>query len=238
MKLILCIEDELDVLDNNRKAFEDAGYAVLAAANLEQARELLSRQTPDAIVLDIMLPDGLGLDLLQELRSGKTTVSDPGTNYALRITNYELSKIPVILLTAWDKPYDVARGLRLGANDYLSKPFEYEVLLARVETMFRNVEQMPLRIAYGKLSFDISSGQAFAGDVDLVLKPKEYSLLLYFVQNARKIMDAEELYQKVWNAPLGGDKNALQATISALRKKITPHGYDIDMVRGKGYYFE
>ena len=218
-KLILCIEDELDVLDNNRKAFEDAGYTVLVAANLEQARELLSRQTPDAIVLDIMLPDGLGLDLLKEIR--------------------ELgSKVPIIMLTAWDKPYDVARGLRLGANDYLSKPFEYEVLLARVEAMFRNVEQMPMRITYGKLSFDISSGQAFADDVDLVLKPKEYSLLLYFVQNACKIMDAEELYQKVWNAPLLSDKNTLQATISALRKKINPHGYDIDMVRGMGYFFE
>ena len=219
MKLILCVEDELDVLDNNRKAFEDAGYAVLTAANLEQARALLSTQTPDAIVLDIMLPDGLGLDLLQELR--------------------ELgNKVPVILLTAWDKPYDVARGLRLGANDYLSKPFEYEVLLARVEAMFRNVEQIPPRITYGKLFFDISSGQAFADNVDLALKPKEYSLLLFFVQNVRRIMDAEELYQKVWNAPLGGDKNALQANISTLRKKIGHTGCDIHNVQGKGYCFE
>ena len=238
MKLILCVEDELDVLDNNRKAFEDAGYDVLTAVNLEQARELLSTQTPDAIVLDIMLPDGLGLDFLQELRTGKTTVSNPRTKYALRISNHEFSKVPVILLTAWDKPYDVARGLRLGANDYLSKPFAYEVLLARVEAMFRNVEQIPRRITYGKLSFDISSGQAYANEVELTLKPKEYSLLLLFVQNARRVMDAEELYRKVWNAPLLGDKNTLQATISALRRKITSYGYDIDMIRGKGYYFE
>ena len=218
-KLILCVEDELDVLDNNRKAFEDAGYAVLTATNLEQTRELLSKHTPDAIVLDIMLPDGLGLDFLKEIRE-------------------QGSKVPVILLTAWDKPYDVARGLRLGANDYLSKPFEYEVLLARTEAMFRNVEQMPQRITYGRLSFNISGGQAFAGDVDLMLKPKEYLLFLFFVKNARRIISAEELYRNVWNAPLSGDKNALQANISALRKKIIPHGYDINIVRGKGYCFE
>ena len=219
MKLILCVEDELDVLENNRKAFEDAGYAVLTAANLEQARGLLEKQTPDAIVLDIMLPDGLGLDLLSEIR-------------------VRGSKVPVIMLTAWDKPYDVARGLRLGANDYLAKPFAYEELLARVETMFRNVEQMPERFAHGKLSFAVVSGQAFMDGIDLKLTPKEYALLLLFAQNPRKIMDAEELYRKVWSAPFAGDKNTLQATISALRKKISLYGHDINMVRGKGYYFE
>ena len=219
MKLILCVEDELDVLDNNRKAFEDAGYAVLIASNLEQTRELLKKQTPDAIVLDIMLPDGLGLDFLSEIRG-------------------QGSKVPVIILTAWDKPYDVARGLKLGANDYLSKPFAYEELLARVENMFRNVEQMPERFAYGKLSFTVVSGQVFMDGADLGLTPKEYALLLLFAQNPLKIMNAEELYQKVWSAPLAGDKNTLQATISALRKKIGLSGHDINMVRGKGYFFE
>lgn len=219
MKTILCVEDEPHILENNHKALADNGYNVLTAERIAEARERLARQTPDAIILDIMLPDGLGLDLLTELRAGD-------------------SKIPILLLTAWGKPSDVARGLKLGANDYLSKPFDYEVLIARVETMFRNVEQLPERLAYGKLSFDVLSGQAFADGVDLVLKPKEYALLLLFAQNPRKILEADELYKKVWKTPLAGDKNTLQATISSLRKKINIHGFDINILRGKGYYFE
>ena len=219
MKLILCVEDEWQVLENNRLAFADAGYSVLTAENLSQAREQLSKHKPDAIVLDIMLPDGLGLDLLTEIREQGNT-------------------IPVIMLTAWDKPYDVARGLRAGANDYLSKPFEYEELLARVETMFRNVEQMPKRINYKELAFNIPSGQALFRGKDLVLTPKEYALLLLLAQNERKIISAEEIYQTVWNASTLGDKNSLRATLSSLRKKIEHTGYDIYNIQGKGYYFE
>jgi DNA-binding response OmpR family regulator len=218
MKLILCVEDEPGVLENNRKAFTDAGYAVLTAESLAKAREYLASQTPDAIVLDIMLPDGLGLDLLTEIRE-------------------KGGRVPVIMLTAWDKPSDVARGLRLGANDYLSKPFAYEVLLARVETMFRNVEQMPERITRGTFSIDVLSSRALLNGEDLRLKPTEFSLLLVLVQNEGRAMSAADLYKKAWNLPLTRDKNALYTAISKLRKRIEPAGYDILLDRSDGYYF-
>jgi DNA-binding response OmpR family regulator len=219
MKLILCVEDERRVLENNRKALNDSGYEVLTAENLAEAREYLSKRQPDAIVLDIMLPDGLGLELLTELRSGG-------------------SKIPVLLLTAWDKPADVARGLRLGANDYLSKPFEYEVLLARTEAMFRNVEQMPERLTYGAFTFDITSGQAFMNGADLLLTQKEFAMLVLFMQNVDRVMKAEYIYEKIWGQKMNEDAGAVKHQVSNLRKKLKGSGYTVSSTRGEGYCFE
>jgi len=218
MKLILCVEDEIHVLENNRKAFTDAGYAVLTAENLAQAREHLQKQAPDAIVLDIMLPDGLGLDFLTEIRA-------------------QGNKTPVILLTAWDKPYDVARGLRLGANDYLSKPFAYEVLLARVETMFRNVEQMPEQITRGPLTIDVFSGLAFLHGIDMLLTQKDLALLLLFTKHEGRSLSADYLYEKVWSRPMAEDPQAVKSAVSRLRKKLVGSGYTIRTKRGEGYCF-
>lgn len=221
MKTILCVEDEIHILENNRKALEDNGYAVLTAENLSEARKLLGSQSVDAIILDIMLPDGSGLDLLKELRESG-------------------SKIPIFMLTAWGKPSDIARGLREGANDYLSKPFDYEVLIARIEAMFRNLEQLPERITYGAFSFDISTGQAFLNGADMLLTQKEFALLLLFVQNENRVMRAEYLYEKVWNTPMNKDSQALRRHISALRKKFKEADllYDISVVYGEGYKFK
>lgn len=219
MKLILCVEDELQVLENNRKAFKDAGYRVLTAENLAQAREQLAKQRPDAIVLDIMLPDGLGLELLSELRAAG-------------------NKVPVLILTAWDKPYDMARGLRAGANDYLSKPFEYEVLLARVEAMFRSVEQVPERVARGAISLDVVSMQAFLDGKDMLLTNKEFALLLLFAQRENRYMRAGFLYERIWGRAMEGDARAVKYHISRLRKKLEGSGYTISSARGEGYCFE
>jgi len=221
MKIILCVEDEPHILDNNRKALADNGYTVLTAVNLAEARECLSKQIPDAIILDIMLPDGSGLDLLKELRTRG-------------------SKIPVLMLTAWGKPSDVARGLREGANDYMSKPFNYEVLLARIEVMFRNVEQVPERVTRGALTLDVSTGQAFLNDEDILLTQKEFSLLLLFVQNENRVMSAEYLYEKVWHSTMNKDKQTVQRHISALRQKLSNGNfpYSINVIYGEGYKFE
>jgi DNA-binding response OmpR family regulator len=220
MRLILCVEDEVQVLENNRKAFTDAGYSVITAENLAQAREQLATHAPDAIVLDIMLPDGLGLDWLAEIRK-------------------QGNKIPVIMLTAWDKPYDKARGLRLGANDYLGKPFEYDELLARVEVMFRNVEQIPEKITRGLLTLNPVSGQAFLSGVDLLLAKKEFALLLFFVQNENRDVSAEYLYEKVWGQDMNDDNNPVKISVSRLRKKIENSGYTINFDKDMdGYRFE
>ncbi|GHS99222.1 DNA-binding response regulator [Synergistales bacterium] len=218
MKNILVVEDEHDILRNHCDFLRKHGYAVSPAENLAQAHEHLSRQTLDAIVLDIMLPDGSGLDLLTELRAAG-------------------SKIPIIMLTAWGEPQDVSNGLRLGANDYLSKPFDYEVLLARVEAMFRNVEQMPEVIMEGPFRLDVVAGIAFMDGSDMLLTQKEFALLLMFVQNKGRAMSAEYLYEKIWVSPMTEDDGAVKNTVYRLRKKLSGSEYFIRADRGEGYRF-
>ncbi len=218
MKTVLLVEDELDILENHRRFFEEEGYRVLLAATYAKAREHLARETPGAIVLDIMLPDGNGLDLLSELRAAG-------------------SRIPIIMLTAWGKSRDVARGLRLGANDYMSKPFTYEVLKARVDAMFRNVEQIPETISRGGLRLDILSGQAFLNGEDLNLVQKEFALLTLFVQNEGRALGAPCLYEKVWGQPMGKNDGSLRKQILNLRKKLEGGGCVISPKYSDGYRF-
>jgi DNA-binding response OmpR family regulator len=219
MKTLLLVEDELNILENNRRFFEGEGYSVLLAGNLARAREHLAREAPGAIVLDIMLPDGNGLDLLKELR-------ETG------------SKIPIIMLTAWNKSSDVARGLKLGANDYVSKPFTYEVLQARMEAMFRNVGQVPDLVEKGPLKLDMIASQAFLNGLDMLLTQKEFSLLLLFAQNEGRMLGAEYLYEKAWGQPMNEDANKVRAQISRLRKKLSGSGYTIAVEYGEGYRLE
>jgi DNA-binding response OmpR family regulator len=221
MRTILCVEDELKILNNNRVALTRAGYAVLAAGDLASAREHLLRYHPDAIVLDIMLPDGNGLDFLRELREAG-------------------SKIPVIMLTAWGENADVARGLRAGANDYLGKPFDYEVLLARVEALFRNAETVPGVIEKGPLTLKVKTARANIRGKDMLLKPKEFALLLELAENEGRVISAERLYETVWEAPMAGDNRTLKKHVSILRKRLEDEGsgYTISAVYGEGYRFE
>jgi DNA-binding response OmpR family regulator len=219
MKTILCVEDEPYVLENNRKTFEDSGYHVLTAENIAQARAHLSIRAPDAVVLDIMLPDGNGIDFLKELREAG-------------------SRVPIIMLTAWHKNADIARGLRAGANDHLGKPFEYDVLLARVEAMFRNVGEVPGLVEKGPLKLDVIANQAFLDGADMLLTQKEFSLLLLFSQNEGRMLSTEYLYEKVWGKPMNEDANTVRFQISRLRKKLIGSGYAIAAEYGEGYRFE
>jgi len=215
---VLLVEDNEEINHTNSRALKLRGYEVFAALTLAEARERISQVKPDIILLDITLPDGSGLDFLAGLR--------------------ETSHIPVILLTAKGMLSDKLTGFEYGADDYLPKPYDYEELMARVDALLGRAAKMPERIVYKELVFDIPSGQALLRGKDLGLKPNEYKLLLFFAQNENKIMSAEELYQKVWNAPLAGNTSALRTCLSSLRSKIQPFGYDIYNIQSKGYYIE
>lgn len=219
MRTVLCVEDDIQILRNNRDALTESGYAVLTAETLSRAREHLSKETPDAVLLDIMLPDGNGLDLLAELRAAG-------------------SRIPVVMLTAWGEPKDVSRGYKLGATAYLSKPFDYEALLAAIEGIFGNIEQVPEIIEKGALRLDVSASEAFVGDEDLLLTPKQFSLLLHFIQREGQTVTAEYLYGKIWGKSLNNDTSALKNVVYQLRKKLAGSGYTVTAERGEGYCFE
>ncbi|MDR1589329.1 MAG: response regulator transcription factor [Oscillospiraceae bacterium] len=217
---ILLVEDNKKIMRGNKRMFEWEGYAIDAAATLGEAHAAIDESRPDAIVLDIMLPDGSGLEFMRELRGGSK------------------SGIPVLLLTGLAGQEDVVRGLTLGGDDYLTKPYDFPVLLARVEALLRRSAQVPEKIAKGRLTLDVTAGAAALDGRDLLLTQKEFALLLCFVQNEERFLSPEYLYEKVWKAPMTGDSGAVRKTVSTMRGKIRGSGWTVDWSKGEGYCFE
>ncbi len=175
--------------------------------------------TYDAIVLDIMLPGVNGYTICKTLReAGNWT--------------------PILILTAKDGEYDEAEGLDLGADDYLTKPFSYVVLVARLRALLRRGSpERPSVIELGDLSVDPAVRQVRRGDVDIALTAKEFSVLEYLARRAGEVVSKAEILDHVWDDAFDGDSNVVEVYVSALRRKIdTPFGrHGIVTARGAGY---
>lgn len=215
---LLLVEDNPRIQLANKDMLELLGYEVALAMDLAGARACLAASTPDVVVLDIMLPDGSGLDLLGEL--------------------HRRGGIPVLMLTALATAEDTVRGLSLGADDYLAKPYAYPVLAARVEALLRRARQVPERLACGRLSLDLAAGVATLDGADLLLTQKEFALLLIFIQKEGLFVGAEYLYEKAWKQPMLGNSQALKKTVFNLRRKLEHSGWRIEWSRGEGYCFQ
>jgi DNA-binding response OmpR family regulator len=214
---ILLVEDNELIQQNNKAVLERNGYTVRLAMSLAEARKELAGSLPDAVILDITLPDGNGIDFLKELR--------------------RTSQIPVLLLTAMGGTENTAAGLDAGSDDYLAKPYNPVELRARVDALMRRAARVPETVVKGPLSLNPTTGQAFLNGADLTLTQREFALLMFLAQCEGKTISAETIYEKAWGAPMAGDKNTLQATVSALRKKIKASGYGVAGLRGQGYVF-
>lgn len=219
---VLLVEDNENILEINGEALRMEGYAVQTATTLGQARACMAGIPPDVLVLDIMLPDGSGLDFCAEVRQSFTA--------------------PILFLTCRNEKEDIIAGLKTGGDDYLTKPYHIDELVTRVGALLRRVRldrqsHQPRLLTFGALTLDVVAMQATLNGVDLLLTQKEFSLLLYLVQNKDKVLTADELYKKVWNMPMGEDKRALQIRVSALRAKLAGSGVKIVNEYGKGYRF-
>ena len=216
---VLLVEDNTELNDNNARALKMLGYDVYGALTLAAARGFLAGNDPDIILLDVILPDGDGMDFCGEIRGS--------------------TRAHILFLTAKTEQADILRGLALGGDDYITKPFHPKELHARAEAVMRrrSMSMAEQIIKKGALTLDVVAAQAYVEGTDLLLRPREFALLLLLAQNEGEIMDAETLYEKAWGRPLAGDRNTLQVTVSKIRKKIAPAGYDIAGVRGKGYVF-
>jgi len=203
---------------NNKKILQRRGYIIKQAYSLAEARKIIEGEPPGAIVLDIHLPDGSGLDFLHELRKTST--------------------VPVLMLTAMGTPQDIVRGLEVGGDDYLTKPYELPVFLMRVKALLRRASLIPEMISIGAIKIETSSNRAYMNNADMGLSQKEVSLLEQFIQNQGKAINAERLYEKVWGQKMVGDDGSLKNAISKLRKKLEGSGYTITASRGEGYCFE
>ncbi len=223
---ILLVEDDPNILRTNRRILEREGFRVISAATLREARELLSGAEPDALVLDIRLPDGSGLSFCQEIR--------PTTS------------APVLFLTAMDEKSEIIEGLVAGGNDYITKPYDVDEFLARVKAqlrlaqMNRQAAEASKTIRRGPLTLDTVAMRAYLHGEDMLLSAREFSVLLYLVKNEGKTLPAEQIYEGAWNQPMAGNASALWKCISRLKGKLSGCEKEISLMsfRNQGYVLE
>ena len=215
---LLMIEDEPIIQTNNKKLLERRGYRVRQAFTLKEAQEIIDEEIPKCITLDLQMPDGDGLDFLAELRK-KTNV-------------------PVLILTSRGTHQDIIKGLESGGDDYLPKPYDLQVFLARLTNLMRRAALVPESISVGPISLDLIASRAFLKGEDLRLQQKEFALLKIFAQRPGKIISSDYLYEKVWGWRNPDSDNSLKVTVSKLRSHLANTGYTITAARGEGYSLE
>jgi len=216
--VIMLIEDSADILKINRLAFEMAGYSVLTAMTLAKAESQLAKIAPDAMILDIMLPDGSGLDFCKSLREG---------SHRLCLEKSSLSGIPVLFLTCLDEEEQVIHGLDIGGDEYITKPYRVGELVSRVGALLRRIDKERKKasrptalIKIGSLRIDTNAQRAYVDGEDILLKPREFALLLYLTKNTGQRYTAEQLYDEIWGLSPEGDIRTVQSHIYSLRKKL------------------
>ena len=216
---VLVVEDAKDMNCLIVKTLTRAGYSVDGCYNGEEALDFLAGAEYDAILLDVMMPKLDGYALLEKLRSqGMDT--------------------PVLFLTARDAISDRVKGLDLGADDYLVKPFDFEELLARIRAMTRKKSGKKSNVfTLGDLQVDAQSHTVTRGGKEINLLPKEFTILEYMIRNQGTVLSREQLENQIWNYERSGSSNNIDVYISKLRKKIDGEGQSrlLHTIRGVGW---
>ena len=218
-KRILLVDDEPLILKGLKYTLEQEGYETDSAMDGEEALEKFAAQPCDLILLDVMLPKLDGLSVCQRIR--------------------EHSNVPIIMLTARESEEDQLTGLTNGADNYITKPFRLRVLKAHMDVLLkRNNRAAAGEIEAGKLRLEQASQRAFADEVPLNLTPKEFALLLYFVQNRDLVLTREVILDAVWGFDYQGDIRTVDTLVKQLRKKLPDSCPYIQSIYGVGYRFE
>jgi DNA-binding response OmpR family regulator len=229
---ILVVEDDRTLLDVLSYNLEKEGYEVLGAGDGINALEIARSNKPDLLILDVMLPGLDGFEICRILRNEMT--------------------VPILMLTAKVEEIDKIVGLELGADDYMTKPFSFRELLARVRALLRRVEisaheaisgtdAVPSSIKIGELTVNFSSYQAYLLDKELALNHREFALLAFLVKNRGQTFTREQLLEKVWGYDYTGDTRTVDVHIRWVRQKIEADPANpqwLLTVRGVGYKFK
>ncbi len=220
MHRILVVDDEPNIADVISMALRYEGFAVESAADGKHALKAVKTFNPHLIVLDIMLPDMEGFEVAERLGAERGTV-------------------PIIFLTARDATADKLRGLTTGGDDYVTKPFSLEELIARIRTILRRAglnEPSSTRLMFDDLELDEETREVFRAGKPIELSATEYRLLHFLMLNPRRALTRAQILDRVWEYDFGGDARVLETYISYLRKKLNPHGPPlIHTVRSVGY---
>ena len=217
---VLVVDDELSITDLVALALRYERFEVEVAHTGREAVNAFIAFRPDLVVLDIMLPDFDGFEVARRL-----SAEAPGT--------------PVLFLTARDATEDKVRGLTLGGDDYMTKPFSLEELVARIRAVLRRTrrsETVPQRLVFADVEMNEDTHEVTRAGTPVELTATEYKLLRYFMLNPRRVLSKAQILDRVWSYDFGGEANVVEIYISYLRKKLNPLGPPlIHTVRGFGY---
>ncbi len=217
---VLVVDDEPGIVDVVSMALRHHGFEVAAAETGTQALEQVSAWHPHAIVLDVMLPDMEGFEVARRLA-------------------VQRAGVPILFLSARDNTSDKVRGLTTGGDDYVTKPFSLEELIARLRNILRRsgaVDEPSARLQFSDLTLDEDTREVTRAGHQIELTATEYRLLRYLLLHPRRVLTRAQLLDHVWSYDFGGDARVLETYISYLRKKIDVHGPPlVHTVRGVGY---
>ncbi len=223
-KLILVVEDEAPIREMVRFALTRAEFRVTEAADAQEARLRMADERPDLVLMDWMMPGISGVELTRELKGSSST-----------------RDIPVIMVTARAEEEDKVRGLNTGCDDYVSKPFSFPELIARIQAVLRR--SLPggeeERLQVNGLEVDAASQRVTARGEPIKLGPTEYRLLHFFVSHPERVYTREQVLDRVWGQNVYVEERTVDVHIRRLRKALEPFGYAdmIQTVRGTGYRF-
>jgi DNA-binding response OmpR family regulator len=219
MQRVLVVDDDPAITSVLKRGLSYTGFAVDTAGSGAEGLELARDRPPDVAVLDIMLPGMDGLELLRRLRAAD-------------------SQLPILFLTGMDAPSDQVQGLEQGADDYVTKPFTFEVLAARIRALLRRREaDQPAVLRFADLVLDTGTRRAQRAGREIDLTSTEYDLLYQFLEHPRRVLPKEFLMERVWGYDFGGNSNVLEVYVKQLRQKLEANAEPrlIHTLRGTGY---
>ena len=220
MKNILIVDDEPDIREILRYNLEKEGFAITEAVDGNDALDKLSKDL-DLAILDIMMPGKDGYDVCRKIREQGNT-------------------LPIVFLTAMDREFDELKGLEVGADDYVRKPFSPKMLIARINAIFRRIEQINSKgtsICFGELEINTSTYIAQLNGEELHLPRKEFELLALFMSQPNIIFNREELLGRIWEEDVFVVDRTIDVHINRIRSKLGPYKNWIETVKGIGYRF-
>ncbi len=214
---VLVVDDEFRIRRLLSDFLKRESYRVIEAANGEEALDILfeSNQKVDLVILDVMMPKYDGWYVLERIR--------------------DFLSVPVIMLTARSDEYDQLKGFKLGADDYVTKPFSPSVLMARINKLLKSDKKTHEEIVFGKIRMDLAAREVFIDKEKITLTPKEYELLKFFIDNKGIALSRDKILNAVWNYDYFGDLRTVDTHIKQLRAKLKNYSYYISTVRSIGY---
>lgn len=217
---VLIAEDDLIFRNLVCDILKKEGYSPIEAGNGKEALDIFfASKDIDLIILDVMMPIYDGWEVLKEIR--------------------ENSEIPIIMLTALGDEKNEVLGLKKGADEYIAKPFSYEIFVARLNSIVRKLKKARSEeLVAGKIKINQTTRKVIVDSLEVELNNKEYSLLNYFIKNTNRVLNREQILDKVWGYDFDGDIRTIDTHIKTLRAKLLNYGVYIKTIRGSGYMFE